>query len=508
MPRTWYGRRIPDQPADHGALTAAAVTVAVNNPPSHVLWGGAQWQAELFQHYDTNPELHKACAIFGYAFSQAKMIAVDVDPTTLEESDEATTDPVALALVARLFDGPTGRAQAQRQMGIHLTGPGDCWVLASDQLPDADAQPWRVLSVGEVTKAGNTIRVQNLDGTQRTLIDGELLFRLFNPHPRIAWQADSPNRALLPVYREIAGLSAHVIASIKSRLASAGVWFLPKSASAEATIDEFGNKVPGGAEGWMNRLADAMLAAIAHPEDASAVVPIVSIIPDEMLAQIKDPIRFVQDIMTDIQPLREAARERVAGGQDMPPEMLLGMGDTNHWGQWFIDESFVKGPLAALLALPADAFTTHYLRPGLQIAGRNPRLFAVKFDTRHMIPEAQEENAKAAYQTGLLSRAAYLTALGFDPIRDAASPEEQAQRLILEVLARGNPQTLQELEPTIKRLFPGINLALPTAPVVTTNPAAAAQLDPAKPAAPVTAPTPSTTVTHSPPAGPPSGSPS
>lgn len=498
MPRTWYGRRLPEliTPAVE-PLTAAAVTVAINSPPSHVLWGGAQWQLEAFAHYDTCPELHAVSAIYASAFSRAKMIVVDVDPLTLELGTEPTTNPVANQLIAQLFGGPTGKAQAQYQMGIHLTVAGECWVLATDLEPDADAQPWRIVSVTEVTKAGNQIRIQNLDGTMRTLVDGELLFRLFQPHPKMAWQADCPTRALLPVFRELAGLSSHILASLKSRLATGGVWLLPKSAAMEKSIDQFGQEIPGGQAGWMKLVADAMLTPIAHPEDPSAVVPIISLVPDDVLAMIKEPIKFFGDIMAESQPLREAATKRIAIGNDMPPETLLGLGDVNHWSAWQIDEAFIKGPLASKLALPADAFTMKYLRPGLRLAGLNPDLFAVAFDTDAMITEANEANAQKVWDAGELSAAAYLKAMHFDPIRDAATMEERERKLLLQMVQRGNPQTVQELEGMIKLLFPNFKInplvALPptgTLPQVGVTP---------PPAAPKAITAPSTTDTKSPP---------
>lgn len=495
MARHWWGGRIAEQ--DPAPLTAAAVTVAINNPPSHVLWGGAQWQLEAWAHYDTCPELHAAAAIYGEAFSRAKMIAVDVDPQTLEVGSEPTTNAVATGLIAQLFGGPTGKAQAQYQMGLHLTVAGECWVLATDQEPDADAQPWRILSVTEVTKAGNQIRIQNLDGTQRNLVDGELLFRMFQPHPKMAWQADSPTRALLPVFRELAGLSSHILASLKSRLATGGVWLLPKSAAMEKSIDQFGAEIPGGQAGWMKLVADAMLTPIANPEDPSAIVPIVALVPDEILASIKDPIKFFGDIMAETQPLREAAVKRIAIGMDMPPERLLGSGEVNHWGQWFLDESFVKGQLTSKLTLPADAFTTKYLRPGINLTGGNPGLFAVAFDTDDMITEANEANAQQAWDSGELSSMAYLKALNFDPVRDAATMEERERKLLLQMVQRGNPQTVQELEGMIKLLFPNFKInPLQVLPPSGTLPQVG---DVTGPAAPKAIAAPSTTTTQSPP---------
>lgn len=499
MARYWWGGRRPDEALEQGSLVAAAVTVDINRPPSHVLWGGAAWQQEAWAHYDTCPELHAAAAIYGAAFSRAKMIVVDVDPLTLELGEEPTKDPTATALVARLFNGPTGKSQAQAQIGVHLTVPGECWVLATDMLPDADAQPWRIISVSEVTKAGNAIQIQQLDGTQRSLDpEHELLFRLFKPHPKRAWEADSPSRALLPVFRELAGLSAQVTASIKSRLATGGVWILPQSAKLPVAIDDAGIEIPGaaqGAEAWIELLTNSIVTAIADPDSPSAVAPIVAMLPDDVYDKIKDPIRFVQDILTDAQAMRAAAQARIAVGMDMPPEKLTGTGDINHWGQWFISEEFVTGPLTAALALPADAFTTHYLRPGLRISGKNPNLFAIRFDVSEMIADANDDNAKWAYEAGILSEEATLSALHFDPARDAATVAERERKLVEALVARGNPQTLQELTSMIQILYPNFKLdpivALPTDPAPL--PAISA------PAAPKAIAAPSTTDTQSPP---------
>src|SRR4029079_18723902 len=52
--------------------------------------------------------------------------------------------------------------------------------------------------------------------------------------------------------------------------------------------------------------------------------------------------------------LREATTRRLAAGLDMPAEMLLGVGDVNHWGSWQIDEQAWKAhvrPVAERLCL-------------------------------------------------------------------------------------------------------------------------------------------------------------
>jgi hypothetical protein len=419
--RTWYGRRksAEDVAREIPALTAAAATVDANRPPTgtQMYWGGAGWQNEGWDHYDSTPELHRAASDMGEAFSRAVMMVVDVDPVSGELGEDPTDDQMAGAIGTAMFGGRPGQAQAQRAIGEHMTVPGECWILATDPALNIDDEPWQVLSVNEVAPLGGTgIQITRIDGSKRMLVDGELLFRVWQPHPKRRVEANSPVRAALPVLRELAGLSAQVMAAIRSRLASAGVWLLPDSATLPAPLDELGREIPGTpSDHWLRLLGNAMMTAVANPDDPSALVPIVAMVPDGVLEKIKDPFQFVRDVISDIQPIREAAIKRLAVGFDAPPERLLGLASVNHWGQWFMDESFVKGPLSAYLAVPADAFTKKYLRPALQLAGKNPDAFAIAYDVRGMLPDVEATNAQQAWDAGKLAGRKYLEAMGFDP---------------------------------------------------------------------------------------------
>src|SRR5690606_35796674 len=93
---------------------------------------------------------------------------------------------------------------------------------------------WRVLSVDELRyKTEKTIEVSLAEtGGKRTEIpiDDLYVVRSWRPHPRKAWQADSPTRSSLPVLRELVGLTMAIGAQVDSRLAGAGVFIVPDSA--------------------------------------------------------------------------------------------------------------------------------------------------------------------------------------------------------------------------------------------------------------------------------------
>jgi hypothetical protein len=458
--RTWYGRkRIETAPA---SLVSAAAPLVIGGKPTpdskNTRWGGAQWQREAWDHYDTNPELHRAATIVGESFSRARLIVVDVDPVTGELGEDPTDNPRAGAVGATAFGGRPGQQSAQRTMGLHFTVPGETAIVVSDD-PDLPLPVWTVLDVSEVSSTGSAVSIKTENGDDRILADGDMLVRIWQRHPRSQSLADSPARALLPVFREMGALTAQVMAAARSRLASAGVWLLPETAQLPAERDpETGEELTDGATGaerWLRMISDAMSAALSNPEDPSALVPIIAMVPDDVLDKIKDPFKFVADTIADVVAQRDAAVKRIAVGMDMPAEALTGLADSNHWTAWLVDESYIKGPLSSLLALPAEALTAQWLRPALAAAGvPNPQLFAYRFDVSHMLPAASDDAAtQNAYSVGELSARAYLERLGFDPDRDAPTTDERAQRLLISILANATPDQLPDLVDVIKAVY-------------------------------------------------------
>ena len=48
---------------------------------------------------------------------------------------------------------------------------------------------------------------------------------------------------------------------------------------------------------------------------------------------------------------------------DMPPEVLQGAGDANHWSAWQADESAIKAHTEPLLKLITTTISRQYLGP-------------------------------------------------------------------------------------------------------------------------------------------------
>lgn len=449
------------------ALVAAAANVKVTAAFSNMRLGGTDWQNEGWAHYDSCPEYHSAVNIIAYNLSRARLIGVEVDPATGEPLTTPTDDPDVVDIMRQFFGGPTGQSQALDRLGRHLTVAGDGWCLASPDL-DTDQAVWEVLGTSEVTGTANRIMVTQLDGTPRPFdANYELLFRIWRPHPKRRWEADSSTRSLLPVLRELAALAAMVSSAVKSRLAAAGILWIPddiqlpaQNTTAAADNEQLRTQMMG-AEGWLDLLTEAMLAPIQDLDSAQAVVPLVAMAKAESIEKVKH-MEFGRDLDATVEPLRTAGLKRLAVGMDMPPEILTGMGTTNHWTSWSITEEFAKAFLAPILELIVDAATKMYLRPALRAAGRDPDTYAVWFDLAALFPrQISVDNAQAAWEANLLSEVAYMAALGFGET-DIADSEERARRLVEDMVRRGVAATIAELAPAIAVLFPGLTVAVPT----------------------------------------------
>lgn len=452
------------------SLVASAAAVRVSAQWTNMKWGGTDWQQEGWLHYDTCPEFHSGVDLKANALGRARLIGVPIDSETGEPGTQPSEDADVRDIMGLLFGGSTGQSQALTSMGRHLSVAGDLFVLATDQ-PDRDDTTWEILGSTDVTASQSKIMVKQLDGLPREVdTDEELLFRVWQSHPARRWEADSMAKALLPVLRELASLQAMVSATVKSRLASAGILWLPDELSlpttttAGLTENHQTRSDAATANAWLDLITEAMTAPIQDPDSASAVVPLVATVKGELIAQIRHD-QFGRDLDAMIEPLRTAGVQRLAVGMTLPAEYLTGQGDINHWTGWLIAEDFNRLYLAPVLELIADAVTRFYLRPALRARGRaDAELFAVSFDLDRLVTQQiTVENATTAYQAGLLGELEYMAVLGFTP-GQMANPAERGRRLLVSLMTT-QPDALGALVPVLAQLFPGApNVAVPVLP--------------------------------------------
>lgn len=412
--------------------------------------GGAvkqrDWQADGWEMYDLVGEQRFLATTLANRMSQARFY-VGTLPENPNDDPEPVENTNPAAQLLEPLGVPQGLTQIIQRIGVNLFVAGDGYLVGIPRhlLPQAHRHPttiakpaveqptiageglsldiddleWHMMSVSELT-ASRTGELQlRLGEGENEVISCEpeevLLIRVWKPHPRLVWEADSPTRSSLPVLRELVGLTMHISAQVDSRLAGAGLLIVPQSAQRALNVAA-GLDADSETDQFTEALLEAMLTPIQDRSSASALVPLVVTVPDEAAA-LFEYLTFAKPLDTEARNLRDEAIRRLALGQDAPPELLLGTGGMNHWGAWLVREDVVTTHIEPPLALICDALTTQYLRPVLMDQGMGEEeadRYVVWYDVSHMVmrPNRASE-ALDLHGRGVISNEALREASGF-----------------------------------------------------------------------------------------------
>lgn len=399
------------------------------------------WHSEAWNLYRTVGEFRFAVDWVGSTLSKAVLHATK----EVNGKPQIVTEGPAFELLDMLFGNSDGRAEMLRLIGIHLTVTGECWIVGWQEQDSfgQDVDRWEVASSTALKPRG----------TDRWSLNGEdipveadkvFVTRLWRPDPERPQYAISPTRAVLPILSEIVKLTEHVAAQVDSRLAGAGIFLVPSEmtfpAPPEETDPKTGKTVQrqtvNTAEDLMSVITEAMAAAIEDRGDPSALVPIVITAPADAIAAVKH-ITFWSELDAHAIDLRTEAIRRLALGMDMPPEVLQGVGESNHWSAWQADEAAIKSHTEPLLKIITSALAAGYLRPLLMnepsVADEVIEHYSIMADTSEMrLRPNRSKEALELYELGELSGAALRRETGFSE-DDAMGKDERITWFIRKV---------------------------------------------------------------------------
>lgn len=471
----------------NGSVLAAATRLTKKHISPRRTAVSAEWQEEAWDMYDQVGEQRFLASTLAGRVAQARLFVGRYDEhgdliELNEENDTAAVRPILEAF----GDNMSGRVQMLHRMAVNLFIAGEGWLVGipqhiidrkHEEAVDPSKRPgitpfgvgideeteyegvdlesivWRFLSNDEVTAnaQSDTVTVPiDEAATERIEFDANDLFliRVWRPHPRRSSEPDSPTRSVLPVLRELVGLTMHISAQIDSRLAGAGILVIPDSAK-RAFKEAMGLDADDTSDPFTDALIEAMTTAIADRSSASALVPLVISADDESVDKFQH-ISFANQLDAAGKELRDEAIRRLALGQDAPPELLLGAGGMNHWGAWLVREDVVTTHIEPVLALIADALTTQYLWPVIEqtmdMDREERERYVVWYDVSHMVVRPnRSDSAMKLYDSGAISDAAVRSATGFDDA-DAPAVEEQnmdrAVELAMDLVSKA-PSLLQ-----------------------------------------------------------------
>lgn len=428
------GRR----PAAKDSLIASAVEIAPADLFSwrtYPLGRDQAWQAELWRLYDIVGEFRFAANWVGSMLSQVRIFVAEVDEHG--KIGKQVDDPQIQGLADSMLGGPAAQAEALRLMGVNLTVAGEFYIVGWAARGERDDQ-WFVVTPTELTRwAGGTL--YNYEGGPIQLFDNvDMLIRVWTPHPKWVWRADSPSHGAMQVIVEIERLTRYVFSQIDSRLYGAGLLAIPNDMDFPDNDDS-----TGAADSLMHKLGEAGTASMKGEGSATGVLPVIAEFPAESIGKIQH-ITFESPLSEEARELREEAIKRFAYSMDFPPEVITGQGSSNHWSAWYVDENAIKVHVQPLMVRICDALTRAYLRLGLKKLGLDPKKYCYWYDTSGLTARPTRlADALNLFKERLLSGKAVRDA-GFFREDEAMSAEESAELFGRDVVLRDPTQLASE----------------------------------------------------------------
>ena len=394
------------------ALVASAARVELGNTlASKVSTEG--WQQTAYHYFDCIGEYRAVATWVGNLLSRATLFATYDDgdgPKRLPPSHPANQFLDALA------GGTEGQSHMLGEIGVQYTVAGEAYLLGWEE---GGRDQWMVTSGLAIKKVGSQWQVGD-----KILPEDTLVVRIWNPHPVDPKKANSPSRAALPILASMERLQQREAAQLDSALASAGVAFFPKDMQVAGT--------EVGSDGFMDHFIEVVSAGLANPGDASSLVPTFVFADADQIEAVKH-INFSTPLDEASTAKMEQLQKRLALSLDVPPEIMSGVGDTNHWSAWAIDESSIKSHTEPLLRKITADLARAYLQPLLSTEDGlegEPWQYGIGADTSEMrLRPNRSKEALELYDRGELSAEALLRETGFQP-DDAMGDDERKQWLI------------------------------------------------------------------------------
>jgi hypothetical protein len=432
----------PHTPTQANALTAAAAPVT--SPRSSLIRNTDGWQEEVWEFHDTLGEFRYATDWEAKRLSRVRLYAAKLEPG----ADEPVRAEAGLAvdLLTAFAGGPGGQAQIMGGLATQLRVPGEGYLIVENV---NGIEKWSVRSIDEVRVARQRYEVIDENSPQsgnnwRPLApDSMAPIRVWRPNKRWHHLADSSTRAARSTMRELELVNRHIIAQYLSRLASAGVVLFPQEVTFPVR-EEFADAPDPFMAEWIEIAAEA----IRTPGTAAAIVPIPMKLPGEWIDKVKH-VDFTLKIDEKIIEKRDSAIKRLASQLNVPSEVLLGMGDLNHWNAWISDETSLKVDVAPDAELIAQAITTGYLQPRLKASHvEDWAQWVVWYDMSELtLRPDRSGDAVLLYDRLEINGAALRRETGFNEDDKPTDDElkEQGLKVIIKTFPTAAPGALTEL---------------------------------------------------------------
>jgi hypothetical protein len=451
-------------PLRRGALTASARLVTPDQGKALTKKVRARgWQLASFTYRVAIPEVGYVMRFLGNNSTHIRLFAGDRRGDDVEELDDDygwhpgedggpdTYDPDALPpeLVAQARDAldrltatsPSGGGAAVLAPIVQaFEGPGECYLVGRYD-PDTDVETWAVHSISEltaqdgyylgqdrttprgywrlVTGEGQDGETTDLDPATTTVI------RLWTADSQWSSEPDSPMRSLVGTCERLLLIDRANDASLRSRAAGNGFLLMPDELGFGPDGADDDPDAPDG-DAFQRDMATQLTTPLVQDGSAASVIPGVIYGPYAYLDRIRH-LTMDRPLDPRLAELEARLLTRLGIGLDVPPEVLTGYADVNHWNVAQVSEDTFKLHQEPVTIRAVEAITIGYMRSVLLDVGWPRELVdrvVVWFDPASLIaPRDQRDAANDAFDRGQISGRAYRRLLRLD---EADAPEVEA----------------------------------------------------------------------------------
>lgn len=397
----------------------------------------ADWQDQAFKYIYLVPELNYASRFYSRMLKKIKIYPA------VRAADESLTpikDDLPVQLLDRIQDPGGGRSSILGSYGRLMFVAGEGYLLGVDL--EKPTERWQFVWAKELTfeDDGKIIWKRTSSSAGTTYAKNRAVaYRMWMPAPDESGAAESPMRAVLEVAEELVLLTRAVRATSVTRMLN-GMLKIPSELSFGS--DEVGVDADPETNPFLRDLIDHITGAIENAGSAEAATPFFAEGAAEFLAELV--WERLHDPATDYmeKELRTEAITRCAWGLDLPPEVLKGMTDANHWTGRQITHDMWRSHGAPVAEQFCDELSEAYLRPALREANYPDwdKVVVGYDDSEVVISPDRSEDADRAYDRGTITTPAYLKLKGIST--DDQSEEEDVQVFL--ALKLRNPDLLPD----------------------------------------------------------------
>lgn len=363
--------------------------------PEAIVKRTEDWQVRTLAYAKVVPEMRHAALFVNNTMSLA---TIDIDGD----------DRIARIMAPMLSSFPMGRVCRN----LFLVGE----IVVAFNIR---TQKWEAYGKEDFKYADKKpLEVKQADGKFRPLGNDWRWFRIWREDDSDRFRAMSCHEPMLDLCESMYLHQLADAAVAQSRLAGAGILFIPNDEFTDIPVEDGGEPEPGTQQHFEDRLRGAMAGSIADRSQQDAIVPLVMFGSAELADSIKHILMERKDDAKGFYERMSGYADRYGNSIDLPKEVIAGMGQTNHWAAWKVDQNTWQYYLRPLGQVVVDALTLRFIRPVAQELGSSS-LITAKINAQEVIVKPDKTDAAIRlHSTNALSAEAALRETGFDPETD------------------------------------------------------------------------------------------